>query len=184
MSFDHISNAYKIASEMGGQVGRWVAQQGDGWLSQGWLSWQRACFQQQLAGFEESKHLSKKQNGRHKQRSGQHTLARPKNKQQKTPELLETCCDCRVADVKILASISKRSSVTKLQELQGPVLRLNYRGHCHCLQVLSLQLNLSESGVTRNRQVFIKVLPLPLHVRSLKDAVLPYLDSETVKNLF
>jgi hypothetical protein len=38
----------------------------------------RACLLRQLSGFE-SRHLSKIQNGRHKQRSGQHTLARPKN---------------------------------------------------------------------------------------------------------
>ncbi len=38
-----------------------------------------ACFLQQLSEFE-FRHLSKKQNGQHKQRSGQHPLARQKNK--------------------------------------------------------------------------------------------------------
>ncbi len=43
----------------------------------GWLSWQRACLIRQLSGFE-SVHLLKIQNGWHKQKSGQHTLARQK----------------------------------------------------------------------------------------------------------
>ncbi len=56
--------------------GRWVAKfQGDGW-------WQRTCFLRELSGFE-SRHLSKIQNGRHKQRSGQHTLAPPKISKEK-----------------------------------------------------------------------------------------------------
>jgi hypothetical protein len=47
-----------------------------------WLSWWRACLLRQLSGVE-SRHLSKIQNVRHKLRSGQHTLALPKNKQKK-----------------------------------------------------------------------------------------------------
>ncbi len=43
----------------------------------GWPSWQCACLPRQLSGFE-SRHLSKVQHGRHKQRSGQHTLAHQK----------------------------------------------------------------------------------------------------------
>ncbi len=54
-----------------------VRRQGDGWLS-----WQRACLLRQLSGFE-SRHLSKIQNVRHQQRSGQHTLARQKNIQKR-----------------------------------------------------------------------------------------------------
>ncbi len=44
----------------------------------GWLSW----WLRQLSGFE-ARPLSKIQNGRHKQRSGQHTLARQKNRHKK-----------------------------------------------------------------------------------------------------
>ncbi len=40
-----------------------------------WLSWQRACFVRQLSSFDPD--ISQK-NGRHMQRSGQHTLAPPK----------------------------------------------------------------------------------------------------------
>ncbi len=52
----------------------------DGWLSRrdGWLSRYRASLLRQYSGFE-SRHPSKIVNGRHKRRSGQHTLARQKN---------------------------------------------------------------------------------------------------------
>jgi hypothetical protein len=47
--------------------------EGDGWLSLGsWLA--KLEVHMQLSGFE-SGHVSKIQNGRHKLRSGQHTLA-------------------------------------------------------------------------------------------------------------
>jgi hypothetical protein len=52
--------------EMGGQEGRWVAKL-------------EVRLLRQLSGFE-SRHFSKVQNGRHKQRSGQHTTAHQKNK--------------------------------------------------------------------------------------------------------
>jgi hypothetical protein len=41
-------------------------------VGDGWLSWYRACLLRQLSGYESS-HLSKIQNGRYKQRNGQHT---------------------------------------------------------------------------------------------------------------
>jgi hypothetical protein len=67
-------------------LGRWVAKLGR-WLTRvssgdGWLSWEQACLLRQLSGFE-SRHLSKIQNGRHQQRSGQHTPASQKNIQKK-----------------------------------------------------------------------------------------------------
>jgi hypothetical protein len=66
----YFESLVNILWKMGGQVGRWVAKKGDRWVI--WLLKQLAVF--------ESRHLSKIQNGRHKQRSGQHTLACQKNK--------------------------------------------------------------------------------------------------------
>ncbi len=56
-----------------------VAKSGDRWLimGDGWLSWYRSCLLQHLSGFE-SRVLSKKQYRRHKQWSGQQTLASQK----------------------------------------------------------------------------------------------------------
>ncbi len=62
-------HGYEITNERGGwlpKLGRWVAKLVE-----------RLLAILQLSGFE-SRHLSKIQNGRHKQRSGQHTPARQK----------------------------------------------------------------------------------------------------------
>ncbi len=70
----------------------WIRlSQRDGWLSSRrcvakparWVAKLiPACLLRQLSGFE-SRHLSKTQNGRHKQRSGQHTQGRQKNIQKR-----------------------------------------------------------------------------------------------------
>ncbi len=75
--------------EMGGQAG------GDGWLS--WWRWVAKFVAHllatagQLSGFG-SRHLPEIQNGRHKQRSGQRTLARQKNIQKSLLFLICSCC--------------------------------------------------------------------------------------------
>jgi hypothetical protein len=48
-------------------------------------NWEAALMRIQALNWFETRHLSKKQNGRHKQRSGRHPLARQKNIQ-KRPE--------------------------------------------------------------------------------------------------
>ncbi len=79
---------------MAGKLGRWVAKLGrwvaklGRWVAkfQGdvWLSWKCACLLRQLSWSGSSLgHLSKVQNGRLEQRSGQNTLARQKNIQKK-----------------------------------------------------------------------------------------------------
>ncbi len=61
---------------------------GDGWLS----CWRACLLLQQLSGFE-SRHLSlSKKYGRHKQKSGQHTVARPKFRLQRKKRIKEGEC--------------------------------------------------------------------------------------------
>jgi hypothetical protein len=65
-------------------------------LGDGWQNWERG-----VAKLQETDDLSKLQNGRHKQRSGEHTLARQENRQKKNINTGITGTYARRSEVKM-----------------------------------------------------------------------------------